>query len=248
MNKIVKVFLILVGALVGLALLFVGWVAVQFNVIYPWKYARFEAEAGEWNADQWQNGTALRVTVQVQADAQAGGATATADMLCFYRKIAGKGGLKGPPAIGTQVLGVGPDHLVVGFGPDATHETPLRSLCSDAMRNADSWRLPQVSENPSYWSYIVARDGAFQCFLSKGSRTSTGTVTRPTYTQVTRVPLRAQMALADYLAVERRTFGDQANPAPRYSYWDSNGVACWRGMKSTDCAPEVLAVCGRPLG
>lgn len=230
-----------------LFLAFVAWVFLERTTLYPRQYEHLQREAEAWKRKNWETGSALRVTVQVSSDAALGGRTARATVHCYRKRFAREGGLKGPPGAPAIVMSDGPEQLDLPFGPDATHVTPLRDVCFDALRDSDDWHLPHVTESHYYWSHIVARDQSFRCFLGNDPRTSRGNITRPTFVGLEQVPLRGLLTRQAYEALSYRDTGAHVPPPPTY-YWLTQDVEteCWRTAPRDSCAAAVAAVCGTP--
>lgn len=230
--------------------LFVGWIAwtfFTFEVRYPLQYARLQTEAEEWNRANWETGSALRVTVQVSSGEALVGESATATVDCYRKQFARPGGLKGRPGAPMVIQRDGPEYLIVPFGPNAALYTPLRDVCSDALREHNDWQLPHVTESPHYWAHIVAHDQSFSCFLGSDPRTSQEHVTRPAFVDVEEVPLRTLLSINDYQALPH--WGD--NPydrLPQTYFWRTEEVErkCWRIGRDDACTPKIDLVCGTP--
>ncbi|MEM9432604.1 MAG: hypothetical protein AAGA12_01675 [Pseudomonadota bacterium] len=220
-----------------------------FEVLYPRQYARLQTEAEEWNRENWKTGTALRVSVQVSSSEATGRttATATATLDCYQKRFARPGGLKGRPGVHTVIRQDGPAHLIVPFGPNAAHYTPLRDVCSDALRGYVNWRLPHVTESHYYWSHIVANDQSFNCFLGNDPRTSQGQVTRPTFMNVEEVPLRTLISADEYEALPHGIDNPHQHSSQSYYWWTENvETTCWRFRFDDACTRNVNEICGTP--
>lgn len=238
----------MLGIPIALFVSLIAWVYFKIEVLYPRQYARLQTEAEAWNRENWETGSALRVTVQVSSDKTLGGRTAVATVNCYRKRFARAGGLKGPPVSPAVIKSDGPEHLSLPFGPDATHSTPLKGVCGDALRESDEWQLPYVTESHYYWSRIVANDQSFSCFLGSDPRTTRGEVTRPTFVGVEQVPLRELFSAEAYSALPYRSNEPYVRPPPSYSWWtDEVETECWRTAPRDTCAPEVEAICGTPL-
>jgi hypothetical protein len=243
--RVLKVALVILA--IPLAL-FVGWIAwmfFTFEVLYPLQYERLQTEAEEWNKENWEAGSALRVTVQVSSGEALGRPTATVD--CYQKQFARPGGLKGRPAAPKVIQRHGPAYLIVPFGPNAALYTPLRDVCSDALRKHKDWQLPHVTESHYYWATVVADDKSFSCFLGNDPRTSQAQVTRPAFVDVEEVPLRTLLSINDYQALPYRV-DDPYHGLPQTYYWWTEEVEtkCWRIKRSDACTPKVEQVCGTP--
>ena len=227
----------------------IAWSVFKIEVLYPLQYARLQAEAEVWNRENWETGSALRVTVQVSSDESLGSNSATATVNCYRKRFARPGGLKGPPRSSVVMKPEGPEYLILPFGPNATHSTPLGGACNEAFRKHDEWQLPHVTKSPYYWSDIVANDQSFQCFLGSDPRTTLGYITRPTFVNVEELPLRALISADDYDALPYWDDDPYIRPPPTY-YWraEEGETTCWRTPRNRDaCAPEVEQICGTPF-
>lgn len=212
------------------------------------QFNRLQTQAVDWNKTHWENGTGLRVTVAVSSNDALGANTVSATLNCYQKQFALPGGLKGRPGTHTVVKVDGPDHLAIPFGPEATHVTPLRDVCSDAFRTADAWQLPQVTQSPHYWSNIAANDGSFQCFLGNDPRTMRGEVTRPTFTALERVPVRDMISSDAFDQTPYRPDDPQTRPPTTYYWWlEDVETQCWRRNVNDPCTAEIEALCGSVL-
>lgn len=240
-------------ALVILAIplaLFVGWIAwtfFTFEIFYPLQYARLQTEAEEWNRENWETGSALRVTVQVSSGEVLDRESATATVNCYRKQFAHPGGLKGRPSAPKVIQRDGPAYLIVPFGPNAALYTPLKDVCSDALRQHNDWQLPYVTESHYYWAHIVANDQSFSCFLGNDPRTSQGQVTRPAFVDVEEVPLRTILSINDYQALPYRADNPYHRLPQTYHWWTEEvETKCWRIGRNDACNPKVAQVCGTP--
>ena|GEM_PF-6291616 len=254
--RIPKVALVILAIPLALFVGLIAWIFFTFEVLYPLKYSRLQTQTEEWNQKNWSTGTALSVTVRVSSDKTSGSNTAIGTVNCFKKQFARPGGLKGPPSKPSVVQALGPDHLSLSFGKDATHRTPLRDLCLEALRENDEWQLPHTTDSHYYWSHIVTNDQSFSCFLANDPRTTQGQTTRPTFVSVKWVPIRELISAEAYNAVRykpSKPFIHRHNepkvPRPPMYYWFKDNVEteCWRNRRTDACAPEVEAICGTPL-
>lgn len=246
--RVLKALLIVLAIPIALFASSIAWVYFKIEVRYPRQYELLKKEAEEWNKKHWEEGSALRVTVQVSSDKALGERTAVATVNCYRKVFARAGGLKGPPDSPAVVKSDGPEHLSIPFGPDATHSTKLRDVCYDAFLNSDEWQFPYVTKNHFYSSRIVANDQSFSCFLGIDPRTTLGKVTRPTVVSVEQVPLRELLSAEAYSAVPYRSNEPYVRPPTSYVWWtDEVKSECWREGPRAPCAPEVEAICGTPL-
>lgn len=187
--RLLKVTLVVLAIPVAVVASLFAWTLFKFEVLYPLQYARLQNEAAEWNRENWETGSAVRVTVQVSSDVSLGRESATATVDCYQKQVATPGGPNGRQRAPKVIQREGPAFLVVSFGPTATYHTSLRDICGHALREHDDWQLPQVTNRPyGYESYIVANDRSFSCFLGSEPRTSTREVTRPTFVDAKEVP------------------------------------------------------------
>ena len=245
--SLVRVIVLLLGLALAAIIFFAVFGYIQIVYYYPWVNERNMKTANEWNADNWEKGFALRVTVQVSSDEALDAKTTTAMLDCYEKRFARAGGIKGPPVIFTRIVSDGPTFLIVPFGSDATHQTPLRDVCHDALRKGDEWQLPHVTESHYYWSNIVANDKSFQCFLGNDPRTTKGEVTRPSFVAIEKVALRDLLEAHAYESLPSRSGTPYVRPPERYSWWEGTEQDCWRDKPIGACAPEIETVCGRPF-
>ena len=226
--------------------LFVGWIAWAFitlEIIYPIQYARLQTEAEEWNRENWEAGSALRVTVRVSSGEAIGPDSATATVDCYRKQFARPGGLKGRPDAPKVIQRNGPTYLIVPFGPTAALHTSLKDVCYDTLRKHNDWQLPHVTESHYYWAHIVAYDQSFSCFLGSDPRTNIGQVTRPVFVDVVEVPLRTLLSINEYQALSH-PIDNPYHRLPQTYYWGPK--KCWRIGPNEACAPNVEQVCGTP--
>lgn len=243
-----KIFLWVAATPFILLALFIAAVLIELEVLYPIQHARLQKEAQAWNDENWETGFALQVSVQVTSNAALGSETDSATITCYQRNVASPGGLKGAPTLGTRTISDGAETLRVAFGPEATHSTPLRDVCSDAFRESQDWTLPKVTESHHYWSYIEANDQAFRCFLANDPRTTRGEVSRPTFVAVRKVPLRDLISKASYREAPPQSLKSDVRPPPTVYWWtDEVQTKCWRETVDTACRAQAEVLCGTPF-
>lgn len=233
----------------------VGYSYYQLEVGYPKSHAQNTEVAAELNAENWKEGHALRVIASVSSDEALGSKTSDVSIICYTKSYARAGGIKGPPAIHERIIMEGPRFLTIPFGPNATHNTDLADLCSNALREGEEWQLPRVIDSSfygySFWSSAVANDNSFQCFFGSAPQTSKGSVSRPTLVSIEKLAVRDVVEYEAYLSLPSRS--DEANVRPPETYYwlegkQENAEACWRrDGPAHPCADEVQAVCGRAL-
>lgn len=246
MRTAVKGVLALLGMAIGVPLIIITWLFVEYNFFYPRQYTRLQNEAAEWNEGNWEKGYALRVTVQITSRTELAAVTADETLVCYVKKFAWPGGIKGPPGMGGTTYSDGATFLTVPFGPTAQHLTPLRDVCQDSFNQWRDWALPYVTESHYYWSFIVQNDRSFQCFLGNDPRTTLGEASRPTFVAIKPIPLRDLMDRATYLSLPKDQNRQEFFMLKSY-YWSlKTSEGCWRHQEIDACAPEVERVCGRP--
>ncbi len=246
--RIFKAVILVLAMPIALFASAVAWAFLQVQVLYPLQYARLRTQAEAWNRENWETGSALRVTVQVSSGEALGRKSATATVNCYQKMFARAGGLKGRPGSPVVIKSDGPGYLILPFGPNAMHSTPLRDVCRDAFRKHEEWQLPHVTESHYYWSNIVANDQSFRCFLGNDPRTTRGKITRPTFLDVQQLPLHEVLSVDEYDALPYRDEHPYTRPPPTYYWWTEEvDTKCWRAHIRDNCTSDVEKICGTPF-
>lgn len=244
---VLKILLMALGILPILALLFFAWLFGRYQVLYPLKHRQLEKEAAAWNDAHWETGEAFEVTVEVSSDEDLGGETRSTKVLCYQKKFAYPGGLRRPPFSHVQNRAHGDTDLSIPFGDDADMVFALRHLCNHVPAKHEGWKLPHSLDPGMFKAEIVSKDSMFQCHVGHDPRTTMGDVTRPKVVAINKIPMKELMPKERYLALSNIDRPESVvRKAPSFSWREVGGAKCW-SYNGAVCAPQLEAICGRPL-
>ena len=227
------------------------------------QYLFFKVQAALWNAENWKNGNALRVTVQVTSNPALGSQTAIAAVDCYEKTFATPKNIKGPAWKSVFLLMDGPRLLSVPFHSEATHQTELVGLCSLLLKSGGQREVPfSIEYGLGLDAFIVANDRSFKCYLGRDRGTTKGTVTHLEIVGVERISLRAKFNFISYASIERPYSPLKQSIPPDLRgletlYWvrwdeasrQAADPPCWSKKPSSvdKCVLEAEAICGTPL-
>ncbi len=242
-----KIALMVLGVVPIVVLLFFAWLFCRYQVLYPWKFKQLEKEAATWNSEHWEKGEAFEVTVEASSNEQLGNETHSTTLICYEKKFAYAGGLRRQPYSHKQVRSHGATDLSVPFGAEAEMVFSLHHLCNQVPSKHKTWVLPHLVDPGSFKAEIVSNDGMFQCQLGHDPQTTIGEVTRPRIVAINKVPMKDLMSKEQYLALlNQERNARPLKQAPSFSWREVGQKKCW-SYNGVACAPQLEAICGRPL-
>ncbi len=241
-----KQLLWVLGILLGLPLLFFGFLAFMLFVFYPLQHKVQVALADRANSALWETDEARAATLEIDVTHDGNMQTLSAEMICYESEVARPWTLKeGAPKRYTSQQYDGPDALEMLLENGASIMIEIDYPCRLFLPASDSdlWDLESLDV------YVVNENATHYCRerIQSGWSASDLSISAARLSDKEIAPLRSLIPRDEF---------SSSSTLPSSSLWEKHGSnlrkahwsekhGCWIGNGGL-CDPELSALCQRP--